>query len=227
MTDATTIEAFEQATGIAGAVARNVETVVLGKDDAVTLVMAALACRGHVLLEDVPGTAKTVLARAIAASIDGAAATASSAHRTCSRRTSRALDLESAIGVFEFRPGPVSRTCARRRNQPGAAEGAVRAARGDGGAAGHRRRRHPPLPAPFFLIATENPIEQEGTFPLPEAQLDRFFCARRSATRLTRSCRSSTAGGAGTRSAAPPGGHARGARRRSSRRSRTSTSTRC
>ncbi len=74
MSEPTKPEKFDDAIDVAERLRRNVETVVLGKDDAVTLVAAALACGGHVLLEDVPGTAKTVLARAIAASIEGAVA---------------------------------------------------------------------------------------------------------------------------------------------------------
>ena len=62
-----------------------------------------------------------------------------------------------------------------RRNQPHAAENAGRPARGDAGAPGHRRRQQHQLPDPFFVLATQNPIEQEGTYPLPEAQLDRFM----------------------------------------------------
>ena len=74
MREATDTVAFDEAIEVAGRLRRNVETVVLGKSETITLVVAALASRGHVLLEDVPGTAKTVLARAIAGSIDGAVA---------------------------------------------------------------------------------------------------------------------------------------------------------
>src|SRR3954454_10748247 len=74
MRDSTDPAAFEGAIEVAARLRRNVETVVLGKSETVTLVVAALASRGHVLLEDVPGTAKTVLARTIAGSIEGAAA---------------------------------------------------------------------------------------------------------------------------------------------------------
>ena len=74
MREATDSAVFDGAIEVAGRLRRNVETVVLGKSETVTLVVAALASRGHVLLEDVPGTAKTVLARAIAGSIEGAVA---------------------------------------------------------------------------------------------------------------------------------------------------------
>ena len=146
MREATDTEAFDEAIEVAGRLRRNVETVVLGKSETVTLVVAALASRGHVLLEDVPGTAKTVLARAIAGSIDGAVA----ARIQCTpdlqpTDITGPLDLEPAGSRdFEFRAGPVfANVAARRRGQPGAAEGAVGAARGDGRAAGDRRRRRP------------------------------------------------------------------------------------
>jgi hypothetical protein len=74
------------------------------------------------------------------------------------------------------------RAAARRRDQPHAAQDAGGAARGDAGAAGDHRRADPPLPDPFFVLATQNPIEQEGTYPLPEAQLDRFLFKRSGAS---------------------------------------------
>jgi MoxR-like ATPase len=155
----------------------NIETVVRGKTDEIKLVLAALVCGGHVLLEDVPGTAKTVLARAIAGSVEGAAFA----------RIQCTPDLQptdvTGLSVFnqrdrdfEFRPGPVfanvllvdeinrampktqSALLEAMAEQQVTIDGVTRA-----------------LPEPFLVLATENPIEQEGTFPLPEAQLDRFF----------------------------------------------------
>jgi MoxR-like ATPase len=155
----------------------NVETVIKGKTDQVTLVVAALLCGGHVLLEDVPGTAKTVLARAIAGSIESAT----------NQRVQCTPDLQptdvTGLSVFnqrerdfEFRPGPVFANVllvdeinrAMPKTQSALLEAmAERQVTTDG-----VTRR---LPDPFLVLATENPIEQEGTFPLPEAQLDRFF----------------------------------------------------
>ena len=155
----------------------NVETVVHGKREEVKLVLAALLAGGHVLLEDVPGTAKTVLARAIAGSIDGA----TTARIQCT------LDLQptDVTGLalfnqkereFEFRPGPIFANVLLvdeiNRAMPKTHSALLEAmAEYQVTVDGVTR----PLPDPFLLLATENPIEQEGTFPLPEAQLDRFL----------------------------------------------------
>jgi MoxR-like ATPase len=78
--------------------------------------------------------------------------------------------------TFSSKKGPDLREPrARRRDQPRARQGAERAARGHAGAAGHHRRPTYKLPEPFIVMATQNPIEQEGTYPLPEAQVDRFM----------------------------------------------------
>jgi MoxR-like ATPase len=155
----------------------NAETVVIGKREQIRVVLTALACGGHVLLEDVPGTAKTVLARALAGSIEGA--------RTSRVQCTPDIQPTDVTGLsiwdprerrFDFRPGPVFANVllvdeinrAMPKTQSALLEAmAERQVTVDGTTR--------PLPAPFFLIATENPIEQEGTFPLPEAQLDRFF----------------------------------------------------
>jgi MoxR-like ATPase len=155
----------------------NVETVVIGKHEQIALVLTALACRGHVLLEDVPGTAKTVLARAVAGSIAGADASRIQCTPDLQPTDVTGLTMyDQRDREFHFRPGPVFANVllvdeinrAMPKTQSALLEAmAERQVTVDG-------LTHE-LPDPFILLATENPIEQEGTFPLPEAQLDRFF----------------------------------------------------
>src|SRR5262249_39770359 len=154
----------------------NVERVVLGKQDEIALVVSSLISGGHVLLEDVPGTAKTILARSIAQTIEGA----TFARIQCTP------DLQPTDGPglaiynqksrdFEFRPGPVFANVVLvdeiNRAMP-KTQSALLEAMAEHQVTSDGVTR--PLPTPFLVIATENPIEQEGTFPLPEAQLDRF-----------------------------------------------------
>src|SRR5207253_1680436 len=155
----------------------NIETVVHGKSEEIRLVLSALISGGHVLFEDVPGTAKTVLARAIAATIEEAVPS----------RTQCTPDLQptdvTGLSVFnqetrrfEFQEGPIFANILLvdeiNRAMPKTQSALLEAmAEHQVTVDGVTRQ----LPQPFLLMATENPIEYEGTFPLPEAQLDRFF----------------------------------------------------
>ena len=161
---------------VAKRVLENIQKVIVGKQETIHLLLVAVLCEGHILLEDVPGTGKTTLARALAASLG------------CSfRRIQFTPDLlptditglswfNQKTQEFEFRPGPVmaqvvladeiNRATPRTQSalleamqeRQVTADGVTRA-----------------LERPFLVLATQNPVELEGTFPLPEAQVDRFL----------------------------------------------------
>jgi MoxR-like ATPase len=170
-------DGVERAVELGGRLLANLETVVHGKTEEIRLVLSALVGGGHVLLEDVPGTAKTMLARAIGGSIEGA--TTSRIQCTPDLQPTDVTGLsmfDPKDREFEFRPGPIFANVvlvdeinrAMPKTQSALLEAmAERQVTVDGATR--------PVPDPFLLLATENPIEQEGTFPLPEAQLDRFF----------------------------------------------------
>ncbi len=155
----------------------NLEKVVHGKSEEIDLVLSALVAGGHVLLEDVPGTAKTILARAIAASVDGIEFSRIQCTPDLQPTDVTGLSIfDQQSRSFVFQPGPLFANVLLvdeiNRATPKTQSAMLEAmAEHQVTADGVTR----PLPDPFLLIATENPIEYEGTFPLPEAQLDRFF----------------------------------------------------
>jgi MoxR-like ATPase len=154
----------------------NVERVVVGKREQIALVLSALVSGGHVLLEDVPGTAKTMLARTIARSVGDASFSRIQCTPDLQPTDITGLSIfNQKTREFEFRAGPVFANVvlvdevnrAMPRTQSALLEAmAEQQVTVDGVTR--------PLPSPFLVIATENPIDLEGTFPLPEAQLDRF-----------------------------------------------------
>jgi MoxR-like ATPase len=155
----------------------NIEKVVRGKREEILLVLAALVSGGHVLFEDVPGTAKTVLARAIAGSVDGALPSRIQCTPDLQPTDVTGLSVyNQEIRRFEFQPGPLFANIVLvdeiNRAMPKTQSALLEAMAEHQVTVDGTTRSLPEL---FLLIATENPIEYEGTFPLPEAQLDRFF----------------------------------------------------
>ena len=165
------------AASLAERLLENVELVVRGKREEIRLVIAALLCHGHVLFEDVPGTAKTVLARAIAKSVAGARASRIQCTPDLQPTDVTGLSVyNQKEREFEFRAGPLSANIVLvdeiNRAMPRTQSALLEAmAEGQITVDGESR----PLPEPFLILATQNPLDHEGTFPLPEAQLDRFM----------------------------------------------------
>ncbi len=154
----------------------NVETVIVGKRKQIELMMVALLCQGHVLIEDVPGTGKTMLARAIAASMGIEFKRLQCTPDLLPNDITGVSVFNQRTNTFEFQPGPVFvnvlLTDEINRATPRTQAALLEAMQEQQVTVDGVTR---PLPAPFLVLATQNPIEYEGTFPLPEAQLDRFL----------------------------------------------------
>ena len=162
--------------GFAGAVQENVAQVVVGKKNVVELMLVALLCEGHVLLEDVPGVGKTTLAKALSQSIDASFARIQFTPDLLPSDVTGSSLYNQKSQEFEFRPGPIFHQIVLadeiNRATPRTQSSLLEAMQEKQVTTDGVSR---PLPAPFMTIATQNPIELEGTFPLPEAQLDRFL----------------------------------------------------
>jgi MoxR-like ATPase len=161
---------------VARLVGDNVERVVVGKRHEVLLVLVALLCRGHVLIEDVPGVGKTVLAKAVARSIGCTFKRIQFTPDLLPSDVTGVNVFNQQSGRFEYRPGPVVAQLVLadeiNRATPKTQSSLLEAM--EEGQVTVDGVTHV-LPDPFVVLATENPIEYEGTFPLPEAQLDRFL----------------------------------------------------
>jgi MoxR-like ATPase len=162
--------------GFARQVIENVEKVIIGKHDAIELVVVALLCEGHVLLEDVPGSGKTMLARSVAISLGSAFKRIQCTPDLMPNDVTGVSIFNQKSGEFEFRPGPIFVNILLadeiNRATPRTQSALLEAMQEQQVSVDGVTRE---LPRPFLVLATQNPVEYEGTFPLPEAQLDRFL----------------------------------------------------
>jgi MoxR-like ATPase len=170
---AASIQAVRQA---AEAVRDNIGRVIVGKVASIDLLLVALLSEGHVLIEDVPGLGKTVMAKALARSLGVSFARMQGTADLLPSDVTGVSYFSQKAGEFEFRPGPIFAQIVLadevNRATPRTQSALLEAMQERQVTVDGQTRL---LPAPFLLIATQNPIELEGTFPLPEAQLDRFL----------------------------------------------------
>lgn len=167
---------MEKIAALTDTILANIGKVIYGKEDKLRLVLTALLCDGHVLLDDIPGTGKTTLAKALACSIDADTKRIQFTPDLLPGDVTGINFYNQKTGEFVFRRGPVftnilladeiNRTTPRTQSALLECM-AEKQTTVDGVTY--------PMDAPFFVIATQNPLESQGTFPLPEAQLDRFF----------------------------------------------------
>ena len=167
---------MSQVQTFAECVIANIERVIVGKRATVELAVVGLLCQGHLLIEDVPGVGKTMLARSLARSLGCSFSRIQFAPGMLPSDVTGVSIFNQASRQFEFRPGPVVAQIVLadeiNRATP-KTQAALLEAMEERQITVNGVTR--PLPRPFMVLATQNPIEYEGTFPLPEAQLDRFL----------------------------------------------------
>jgi MoxR-like ATPase len=168
--------AIENAKQMAEKIVENVEKVMVGKTEVVRLAVIALISQGHLLIEDAPGVGKTMLARSLAKSINCSFKRIQFAPDMLPGDITGVSVFNQKLGDFEFRPGPVMAQVVLadeiNRATPKVQSALLEAMEERQVTVDGVTRK---MPSPFQVLATQNPIEYEGTFPLPEAQLDRFI----------------------------------------------------
>jgi len=167
---------FQELAAVSKRILDNVETAIVGKRPQIVLALAAWFCEGHILLEDVPGVAKTMLARAMARSVGCDFKRIQCTPDLLPTDVTGGSIFNQRTGDFEFRPGPIFAQLVLadeiNRATP-RTQAALLEAMAEARVTVDGQTRE--LVRPFLVIATQNPVDHEGTFPLPEAQLDRFL----------------------------------------------------